>query len=101
MKVCKLFLEKISQCNAEKRGDKEKENRPGSLDTGEEDDDDTLQTAGLTELSLNIFLDTIALSDDIHSFAALVNISTLPGKAREQANSLAKLVWDYSDYWFV
>ena len=104
-KVCKPCLENISHKNAEKRRDAkeaDKDNRADMSDGTEDDDTDASLAVNLTELELDVFLESIASNENLHSFAALVNLSEISETARDaKAKELSRLVWEHSKYRFM
>ena len=104
-KVCKQCLESISHKNAEKRRDAkeaDRENRAEMSDGTEDDDTDASLTVNLSELELDVFLESIVSDENMCSFAALVNLSTISETAYDaKAKELAKLVWEHSKYRFM
>ena len=104
-KVCKPCLEYISHKNAEKRRDAkeaDRDNRADMSDGTEDDDTDASLTVNLTELELDIFLESIASNENLRSFVALVDLSAISETARDaKAKELARLVWEHSKYRFM
>jgi len=79
---------------------KENKENPKNSDLQGEDEG---QLLGLSELTLDLFLETIS-ANDVTSFAALVDISPLICNEialHEKADLLAKSIWDCLKYRFM
>jgi hypothetical protein len=65
----------------------------------ENEDNPNEDTAGLSVLGLNQFLDAIT-EPGVRTFQALVNVEELDGEGREQkrADTLARVIWEKTDY---
>ena len=82
--------------------EEDKEN--GELDEAEEESDEGLRKE-LDDLSVKKFLQTISDTlEDVHSFAAFIDISdlNLPDRenSRKKADALAKAIWQELGYRF-
>ena len=100
--VCKTCSAARAQSRSQKMGEfGEKEN-----DNPEEDDLEDLDHGELRKelgnITLERFIDALAQEEDIHSFAAFVDIAGLEGVGtRERADKLSKTIWEQLKYRFV
>lgn len=90
-----------------KESSSNKENTVPEEDEGEDDDesigeDEETECSRLSVLELADFLDAISAVEEIHSFTARVNTSSLNSEdLKERSNRLAKSIWDNMDYRFM
>lgn len=100
-KTCTDCRDGISAQNAEKRRKKDKENSIPANDTSGDNEDQQLRHA-LSDLTLNIFLDSIEKTENLQSFAAFVDLSPLLGEnGREKADALAHAIYEKVNYRFM
>jgi hypothetical protein len=98
-------LDQIAQTAARTKKEKgNKENPAGTGSTDDEEDDEfTLRNIhNLSEIDIEGFLDAISATEDVHSFVALVNVSSIMKEnLRECADALSELVWERLKYRFM
>jgi hypothetical protein len=78
--ACLKCLDQIAQTAARTKKEKgNKENPAGTGSTDDEEDDEfTLRNIhNLSEIDIEGFLDAISATEDVHSFVALVNVSSI------------------------